>query len=291
MAYRPNKLNSTSGMDDVLDLGSIDQRRRSVQDYGRFERMWTEIKFPVLWSTIAFLSLGLVVYIGTTERGHERLAALPSAIASLVGQAGGQYSTQFAGVIDREVSSLKEETRRLVVERTKLEARMALLEREVNDVTGSVRRNDSTASISSAPRRESDYDSIPSQIPSVRQTTQNNNFATARPGTQPTEGSLVASGAVTLATRTQFGLDLGSENTMTGLRLRWQRLSERHKASLSRLEPLIAVRDGTDGLPILYLVAGPIADAAEAASLCAQLRQGNIACQTAPYDGQKLDIR
>jgi len=68
-------------------------------------------------------------------------------------------------------------------------------------------------------------------------------------------------------------------------------MSERNKATLGRLEPLVAIRDGINGQPILYLVAGPVNDVADAATLCAQLRQANVNCQPTVYDGQRLALR
>jgi hypothetical protein len=96
-------------------------------------------------------------------------------------------------------------------------------------------------------------------------------------------------GAVTLAGRTQFAVDLGAEPTLGALRARWQRLAQRHPGLLGPLEPLAGIREAPNGQPVLHLVAGPFADAADAAALCARLRTaGAPACRPASFDGQRL---
>lgn len=290
MPRKPMKVKLPLPEDDVLDLGAAQHRVASVRDYGRMDVFWQNVRFPAMWTLSAFLSLAIVVMLLSTDRGSERLAALPLAMAELVGNASGPSPARLAQLVDREVGAAREEARRLGAERSRLEQRVAQLERDVSDVTGSVRRgNDITGSIVPAGRE------LPSSAPSRSLVAPGETLAPVEaslPKPEPRgEAENSAPGAVTLATRTQFGLDLGSENTVTGLRLRWLRLSERHKALLVQFEPLIAVRDGANGLPVLYLLAGPVGDAAEAAALCAKLRQGNVTCQPAPYDGQRLALR
>jgi hypothetical protein len=98
-------------------------------------------------------------------------------------------------------------------------------------------------------------------------------------------------GAVTLATRTQFGIDLGAEPTVPTLRARWLRIVERNGTALQTLDPVIPVREGANGAPVLHLVAGPLADLAEATSLCARLRSAGVLCAPTPYEGQRLAVR
>jgi len=88
--------------------------------------------------------------------------------------------------------------------------------------------------------------------------------------------------------RTQFGVDLGSANTIDGLRTLWHRLSKSSK-QLSGLRPIIMVkeRDSGNGTQ-LRLVAGPLDDAAAAAKLCASFGGGKRFCETSVFDGQRL---
>jgi hypothetical protein len=90
--------------------------------------------------------------------------------------------------------------------------------------------------------------------------------------------------------RTEFGVDLGSANSIGGLRALWRGLlKSRSNAPLATLRPIIVVREGTTGLGMqLRLVAGPLSDAAAAAKICAVLIENNRACETAVFDGQRL---
>jgi hypothetical protein len=95
-----------------------------------------------------------------------------------------------------------------------------------------------------------------------------------------------------MATRTEFGVDLGSEPNMDGLRARWSNLRGDHGAVLSTLRPLVSVREGNRaGSVELRLIAGPLANAGDAARTCASLQAKGVNCQTAVFDGQRLALR
>jgi hypothetical protein len=90
--------------------------------------------------------------------------------------------------------------------------------------------------------------------------------------------------------RTEFGVDVGSANSVGGLRALWRGLlKSRSNAALTTLRPIIVIREGNNGLGMqLRLVAGPLDDAAAAAKICAGLIENNRPCSTAVFDGQRL---
>jgi len=90
--------------------------------------------------------------------------------------------------------------------------------------------------------------------------------------------------------RTEFGVDVGSANSLPGLRALWRGLlKSKSNAALTTLRPIIVVRENTTGLGMqLRLVAGPLSDAAAAAKICAVLIESNRTCETAVFDGQRL---
>ncbi len=90
--------------------------------------------------------------------------------------------------------------------------------------------------------------------------------------------------------QTEFGVDLGSANSLSGLRALWRGLlKSKSNAPLTTLRPIIVVRENTTGLGMqLRLVAGPLSDAAAAAKICAILIENNRTCETAVFDGQRL---
>jgi hypothetical protein len=92
--------------------------------------------------------------------------------------------------------------------------------------------------------------------------------------------------------RTEFGVDVGSANSLPGLRALWRGLlKSKSNAPLTTLRPIIVVRENTTGLGMqLRLVAGPLSDAAAAAKICAVLIESSRTCETAVFDGQSLAI-
>ncbi|WOH47459.1 hypothetical protein [Bradyrhizobium sp. sBnM-33] len=93
--------------------------------------------------------------------------------------------------------------------------------------------------------------------------------------------------------RTEFGVDLGSANSVNGLRALWRGLlKSRSNAPLTALRPIIVVKEGTNGLGMqLRLVAGPLNDAGAAARICAIMAENNRPCETAIFDGQRLSVK
>jgi hypothetical protein len=92
--------------------------------------------------------------------------------------------------------------------------------------------------------------------------------------------------------RTEFGVDVGGANSISGLRALWRGLlKSKTNAALSTLRPIIVIKENSNGLGIqLRLVAGPIGDAAAAARICATLTVGDRSCATAVYEGQRLPL-
>jgi len=93
--------------------------------------------------------------------------------------------------------------------------------------------------------------------------------------------------------RTEFGVDVGSANSLGGLRALWRGLlRSKSNAPLATLRPIIVVKESNSGLGMqLRLVAGPLADAAAAAKICAVLLESERTCETTVFDGQRLSMK
>jgi hypothetical protein len=92
--------------------------------------------------------------------------------------------------------------------------------------------------------------------------------------------------------RTEFGVDLGTANSVNGLRALWRGLLKaKANAPLAALRPIIVIKENSNGLGMqLRLVAGPLNDAGTAAKICAGLSLIQRTCETAIYDGQRLAV-
>jgi hypothetical protein len=72
----------------------------------------------------------------------------------------------------------------------------------------------------------------------------------------------------------------------------WGTAKTRHGTLLEGLRPIITVRENArPGKVELRLVAGPLANAATAARLCAVITTAGAVCQPAVFDGQRLALR
>jgi hypothetical protein len=90
--------------------------------------------------------------------------------------------------------------------------------------------------------------------------------------------------------RTEFGVDVGGANSLGGLRALWRGLKS--NTALAALRPIIVVKESNTGLGMqLRLVAGPLADAAAAAKICAALLESQRPCETTVFDGQRLAMK
>jgi hypothetical protein len=96
-----------------------------------------------------------------------------------------------------------------------------------------------------------------------------------------------------LLRRTEFGVDLGSANSVNGLRMLWRGLlKSRSNAPLAALRPIIVIKEATGGLGMqLRLVAGPLNDAGAAAKICAVLTENKRPCEATIFEGQRLALK
>ena len=100
--------------------------------------------------------------------------------------------------------------------------------------------------------------------------------------------------AASTVQRTEFAVDVGTANSVGGLRALWRGLlKSKSNAALATLRPIIVVKEGNNGLGMqLRLVAGPLSDAAAAAKICAAMLEGKRAtCETTVFDGQQLALK
>ncbi|WP_092517451.1 hypothetical protein [Afipia sp. GAS231] len=92
--------------------------------------------------------------------------------------------------------------------------------------------------------------------------------------------------------RTEFGVDLGTANSVNGLRALWRGLlKSRSNAPLQALRPMIKIKESANGSGMqLHLVAGPLNDAGAAAKICATMTENKRSCETTVFEGQRLTM-
>ncbi|ARQ01752.1 hypothetical protein CAK95_23625 [Pseudorhodoplanes sinuspersici] len=244
---------------------------------------------PALWGSAAVASLLVVAFATQTATGKNRLATAYSTITGASEVAAlerEQKSAQREHVLQVETRNLTETMRNLSADRDQLLARMAVLERNYEDVvTGSIGR------LTHPPQSSTEqlFPIAPSTelAPVIPPPQPIATIPVDRDGAAAPQTEL----ADTTSARTDFGVDLGGAPTLASIRTAWNQIRRNHASLLDGLRPVIGVRDGKGGQVDLRLIAGPIANAATAAKLCASLAASNQPCQPATFDGQRLALR
>lgn len=206
---------------------------------------------------------------------------------------------------EREINRLNDAVRVLASERDRLATRLDQLERSVGDITATIPQQKRApvddeppapptappvqvvTPPNPAPRPQSA--NPPANPPAPQTTTQ---VVPAIPQQVAANETPAANAENPNTTRTEFGVDLGGEKTVDGLRARWATLRGNHGSTLDGLRPLISVKEGQkSGTVELRLVAGPIPNAAAAARVCARLQTSGVPCIPTVFDGQRLSLR
>lgn len=260
----------------------------------------TQIAAYTAW---AFMALGALAAAGSVfvwRDGRAPIAQAPAAPINPMPQVVINPNSE------REFNRLNEAVRVLASERDRLANRLEQLERSVGDITASIPQTKrapvnqepppppSAPEVQVVPPNPAPRPQVqgPNQIMPPQPQQQSPQVATAPPvvtqETQPTATAPEQPGT----TRTEFGVDLGGEKSVDGLRARWATLRGNHGATLDGLRPVIAIKEGQKaGTVELRLVAGPVANAAAAARVCARLQTSGVPCVPTVFDGQRLSLR
>lgn len=242
------------------------------------------------WSGISILCVAAAVVAAYTETGAHRLA---------FGDPVMRTSGAPPSASDGETRRLADAVRILTVDRDRLAARVSALERNLDDVTGAIpnRPRSDAGNPAASPLPPSlaagpPAAAAPAVVAAPTNTvtrTQQAPAVSRQPGLVPITADAAATGST--ATRTEFGIDLGTAATVEGLRNLWTSIKGTQAPLLEGLRPVVAVRDGAKpGALELRLVAGPLANAGVAAKLCAALADAGLTCAPAVFDGQRLAL-
>ena len=241
------------------------------------------IGLTAVWAFVAVLAVTVTIVAGKSDTGARRLSValdgLPWPSRGATSLAEDAAATTRIARDDAEARALAETVRTLATDRDRLMARIGLLERD-RDITASV------------PRRQvlkPPVDPASSLLsgPSLTLALTPEEHASAGP-----MGAATNAATESVIIKTEFGIDLGTAPTVDGLRALWSRLKAQHGALLNGLRPVAALHEGHEPCGVvLRLVAGPLANAAAAARLCATLAGQLPACRPATFEGQRLAAR
>jgi hypothetical protein len=262
-----------------------------------------------LWGSTAAVALAVAVLSTRGEVASQRAAVILSAlhmpspatprppqtpmqVASRSSGAANAARPYDAEAADRQ---LAQEVRSLAEDRDKINMRLAAIEHNVDDMTGSIRQEIEAAKKSSAAAAEPPLSAAPpppvaAPAPAtVAAITPPTAAAPAAPLPQP-PAPLSEATATAVPGPLEYGVDLGSGPTMKSLRARWLSIAAGHPELLASMAPVVAVRERA-GRSELRLIAGPMTSPEAAARVCAALLRFRLACRPSVYEGQQLVAR
>ncbi len=227
-----------------------------------------------VWEATAAAALALAILSSRSQVGAERLVAMlhPSRTPAAAKFDAETVTRQLADAV-RVLASNEEE----------LKSRIAAVEHNLDDVTGSIR---DVAAVSEARQA---FDG-----PTVGATVAATASATAPIALPPAVAGLQSSqpASLTAPAPLQYGVDIGSGLTIQALRARWQTLRNAHPALLEGLQPIVRVAELPHSSRVeLRLVVGPLPQPGAATQLCSALTMFGMFCQPSIYDGQHLALK
>jgi hypothetical protein len=297
------------------------QRGRNTFDYDDDDTSGATVMRFAGWAGLAAIAIASATLAARTQTGTERLAGLARhQLASAVPvqprtpalpSVARPAATAGPAEADVEARRVAESIRALAADRDRLLARLEALERTL-DQTGSVARESAAVVAQAAASPDGPLPptwsfgpgnmpagaGVPPPLALGASSAASGSFSTATLPAAKQDGrstsGLIADeqAAESVATKTEFAIDIGGDSTFEGLRALWSSLKAKHGALFNGLRPVVAVREGgKPGALELRLVIGPLNNAGTAARLCATLTATGLPCQPTVFDGQRFALR
>jgi phage shock protein A len=234
-----------------------------------------------IWGAAATVGLAAVVLAANTNAGSQRLV---TAVAPASSQLGAAELAARSAETENQTRRLSEAVRALDADRERLLTRVASLERSLEDITGSIRRQAASPPANPTPREP--VASVAEPAAAAAATGGAPVSGDARTAALPANDDAEAKNA-----KPEIGVDVGGAANFEGLRLLWNSTSAAHTAQFEHLHPLVAVRENRRTRAAeLRLLVGPFADSEAAAAVCAALASIRRSCQPAPFEGQPFSL-
>jgi hypothetical protein len=241
------------------------------------------------WGCAAAAALFVAVLSGRSDIGAQRAA-----------QAFGYLNSQSSEVpkhqFDAEAATrqLAGAIRGLNEDRDRLTKRLATLERDMDDTTGSIKRQIDSTQTTATTQNPAPWPIDAPPVPMMPA-----DIAAMVKSTAPTPGSRPATTASVSMPADEapyspppYAVDVGNASSMKGLQARWTGLLTAHPQLFAGLQPLVSLRENPrTSRAELHLVVGPFSNAEAATQLCSTLGTFRTACQPTMFDGSRLALQ
>ncbi len=260
------------------------------------------------WGGAAAGALLVAVLVSRSETGTERIAGLFSGRSDRVQLAAPPVDAEAEARRVAEQRRLADAVRGLTAENDELKSRLAAVERNMDDITGSVARQIEAikkTDTSPPPDRSPPAPTPVAAAPASRAVIAAPPAASAPPPApaqraaaepSPPRAAMPAPVAPPPRAATPapapYGVDVGRAVSVQVLRARWLGIRSAHGQLFEGLTPVVMLREiPHTGRLELRLVAGPLANAAAAARLCAALAPYRLPCQPTPFSSQHVALQ
>lgn len=264
------------------------------------QRLWRQ----AVWGCIAAAALLLAVIAGFTDIGSQRAALVfaasnaapvPHPQTTQTSQAVAQATTQAPSRsldADYVVRQLAQTVRGLADDHDRMMKRLAALERNFDDMTGSISQQIEAVKAASTPPAVPWLNTASMAPIAAPETSPPAGWgSTPQPSsTTPADAQPQAEAAATPA-NAAYGAEIGIASSIKALHARWAGIRSAHRQILDGLTPVVALRENPRSHKTeLRLVVGPLANAAAAAQLCASLMAVQLSCLPTMFDGHNLAL-
>ena len=267
-------------------------------------RPWRSAQRRKLWRLCRWGACAVIAVLGAaastqTEKGAQRLQiALANAREPDRLLAQIQIPTITIGT-DPETKRLAFFVRELRIDRDRLDSRLAGLERNFDDTTGSIKRQ--VAEVAAAQTAAKDAPPPPVVAPPVTQAATPPPQAQAPvaqrlPEPAPEKPAQAGPQIASLPepkeppprpVQKAFGVDLGGATTIAALRAHWSAVKANYGPILKGLQPVYFIYQRA-GRTEYRLILGPLPNTAAAAHVCGQMATVRAFCRAATFEGEKL---
>jgi hypothetical protein len=269
-----------------------------------------------LWGSTATVALFVAILAGRGEIGSQRGAIMLSSLnlTSTPSLRAGQGAAQLASRenqgaprqfdADPATRQLAQAVRSLTEDRDRLMARLAAVEHNLDDMTGSITRQVEAAKAANVqalpppwPNEEPPVPATPATIaalavPVAPVVPPAAGVASPLPPSPLTPAAIQWPLDAASAPPPAYGADIGSALSIKALHARWAGVRLAHPQLFEGLEPVVTLRENARSNRIeLRLLVGPLPSAEAAAQLCASLAAFRLFCQPTTFDGRHLALQ
>jgi hypothetical protein len=259
------------------------------------------------WGVATTAALLIVVIAANSTTGRDRMSdAFAGGNRTAAAEAAKAQADQAAYLaritsIEGDTKRLIEMVRSLAGDRERLMARVTVLERSLDDITGAIQRQQSAAAAAAAPPAPS----VPAEPPTKTAVAPPPASSAAEPPPHPAatapapeKPKRVASVAphasmpeLEAIQPRAAGVDIGGATSFDGLRTLWNTLMLSYPDLFDGLQPIVTVRENSKSRAAdLRLIAGPLIDAESATRICTTLAAAKRFCRLVQFEGQPLAL-